>query len=99
MLQKKLRFVAASFLDWWMTVMLIGQHIFYENNPVANGFYENWGYLGLLCYKLPPFIVVFAVVLLIYARGHRKIAYAVLDWGTAVTVGVVLYGFCLFVSR
>ena len=99
MFQKKLRFVAASFLDWWMTVMLIGQCVFYESNPIANAFFLRWGYWGLLCYKLPPFLIIATTVTMIYKKGHRQVACAILDWGTIITLGVVFYGFSIFVTR
>lgn len=99
MFQKKLRFVTASFLDWWMTVMLIEQCVFYENNPFANAIFLRWGYWGLLCYKLPIFLVISLIVMVIHARGNTRVASALLDWGTIITLGVVFYGFYLFITR
>lgn len=99
MLKKITQLALASILDWWMTIMLIGQCIFYENNVVANAFHEKWGYIGLIFYKIPPMLVIVIITTWLQHLKHKKMAFAILDWGTLITLGVVFYSFSLFITR
>jgi hypothetical protein len=98
-------FVLASALDVFMTYILLryqGDHggttRFYESNPIAHSFFLQWGVPGLVGFK---FAMVAFVALITQLIAHSQVASArrVLNFGTIVLVGVVLYSLALYMRN
>ncbi|MCR9291814.1 MAG: DUF5658 family protein [bacterium] len=82
-------FILVNVLDFFLTLMLITFGAF-ETNPVADYFFRNWGFRGMLAYKLAS--VAFVCLLSQYvARISLAKARFILLTGIALVGGVVVY--------
>ncbi|MDB5391049.1 MAG: hypothetical protein JWM11_6695 [Planctomycetaceae bacterium] len=89
--------ILVSALDFTMTYLLLvhPEIHFVESNPIALRFYHNWGFKGLLGFKL--FMALFvALICQFIARKKLELARAVLVFGTFVVGCVVVYSVCLY---
>jgi hypothetical protein len=91
-------FVLASALDVLMTYLLLLRDDFTESNPIALFFLMNWGIKGMIAFKFFMVAVVAAIAQYI-ALTHLKLARRVLNFGTLVVAGVVIYSFTLYVRE
>jgi hypothetical protein len=89
--------ILVSTLDFLMTYLLLVHpdiH-FVESNPIALHFYHDWGFKGLLGFKL--FMALFvALVCQVIARKRLLLARRVLQFGTLVVGLVVVYSVGLY---
>ena len=91
-------FVLASALDVLMTYLLLLRDDFTESNPIALFFLINWGIAGMVAFKFAMVAVVAAIAQYI-AMTKLSLARRVLNFGTLVVAGVVIYSFSLYVRQ
>jgi Domain of unknown function (DUF5658) len=98
-------FLIVSVLDVLMTCMLLGdltgitgQTIFYESNPVARYFFENWHLRGIVYFKFGMVAIVEVIAHLI-ALKNVATARRLLEFGTLIVSVVVIYSLYLLVSH
>ena len=98
-------FLLVSALDVFMTYLLLvnsaeeaGGVGFYESNPVPRFFLNSWGLRGLVCFK---FTMVGVVEILAHTIALKKIVIArrLLEFGTLVVSGVVIYSLLLLLQH
>jgi hypothetical protein len=91
-------FILINALDVVVTFILLNVGNFSESNTLANYFLSRWGVRGMVYYK---FVLVGVVVTVtqIIAKNRLAIARSVLNWGTAIVLGVVIYSCYLFVRH
>lgn len=97
-------FILLNFLDAAVTWILLTRGnqrgdsnlVFGEANRVAGYFLNHWGFRGLLGFKLGLVLFVCLIGLTI-ALKHEERARNVLNFGTVVVTGVVLYSVWLYV--
>ncbi|MEM7477822.1 MAG: DUF5658 family protein [Planctomycetota bacterium] len=90
-------FILANVLDFYMTYLLLSNGAI-ESNPVADFFYKNWGFQGMLYFKLlsVAFICVLAQAIARRSLNHARF---VLLIGTAIVGFVVVYSGWLLYTR
>ena len=98
-------FLMVSALDVFMTYLLLVSSSeegfgpgFYESNPVPRFFLNHWGVRGLVYFK---FTMVGVVEILAHAVALKKIVIArrLLEFGTLVVSGVVIYSLLLLLRH
>lgn len=97
-------FILVNMLDFFATYWLLqhsnelGVRPFTESNPVARFFLDRWGIKGLLGFKLA--IVVFVcVVAQIVALRREATGRRLLQFGTVVVFGVVVYSASIYLRH
>jgi len=97
-------YVLVCVLDIFMTYLLLyllrgrGGAVAVESNPVARYFYVNWGFNGMIYFKMG--MVAFVCVLAqIVAQYKMTTARFLLKFGTLVVGGVVIYSLVLLVRN
>jgi len=96
--RESMAFLVANVLDVCMTrALLFHDHdLFFESNPVARYVLENWGFDGLVWFKLGIVVFVIAICQII-ARQKKDVARRLLQFATLTLSGVVFYSlFLLF---
>jgi len=96
-------FMLVNFLDAAFTWILLtrgnrsgdGGLTFVETNRIAGYFLNHWGLKGLFAFKL-ALVAFVCVVGLTIALRHEERARSVLNFGTLVVTGVVLYSVWLY---
>jgi hypothetical protein len=96
-------FLLANFLDATFTWILLTrgvqsgnpQLVGMESNRIAAYFLNHWGLKGLFAYKLGLVVFVCLIGLAIALRQEQR-ARQVLNFGTLVVTGVVLYSIWLY---
>jgi hypothetical protein len=91
-------FVLVNALDVFMTFILLYVGNFSESNTLANYFLSRWGVRGMVYYKF-VLVGVIVTVTQIIAKNRPGIARRILNWGTAIVLGVVIYSCYLFVRH
>ena len=89
-------FLLVGVLDIFLTHMLLVRGGFREGNPVAEFFLNHWGPRGMVYFKCGVMAVVCVTAQLI-ARQRLDTARRVLQLGTLVTGGVVIYSVTLLI--
>ena len=90
--------VLASALDVFMTYLLLLRDDFTESNPIALFFLTHWGIKGMVAFKFFMVAVVAAIAQYI-AMTKLTVARRILNFGTLVVAGVVIYSFALYVQQ
>lgn len=93
-------FIAVSAMDALLTWLLLTRHSgqIVESNPLALFFLEQWGFTGMVLFK----IMLVSIVLLNYTiivRHRERLARGVMNFGVIVVNTVVLYSLFLLVSH
>ncbi len=98
-------FLLVSALDVFMTYLLLahsgeegGGPRFYESNPVARTFMFYWGVRGLVYFKF-AMVAVVEVIAQIVALKRVETARRLLEFGTVVVGGVVIYSLTLLLRH
>jgi hypothetical protein len=98
-------YLIVSVLDVMMTWILLadfakvgGEVIFYESNPVARFFLEHWNVGGIVAFKFATVAIVETIAHVV-AMQRVEVARRLLDFGTIVVSGVVLYSMYLLISH
>jgi hypothetical protein len=93
---KLLLFAFLSLTDLLLTWHLVesGGGRVYESNPIANIFLTNFGWLGLVIFKLEIVVLVEFLALFI-SRYRPAIGGRILAFGCLTLTGVVLYSYSL----
>jgi len=94
-------FLLVSALDVFMTYLLLrtsaedmGGPRFYESNPVPGYFLDSWGLRGVICFKF-AMVAVVEVIAQIVALKQVETARRLLEFGTLIVGGVVVYSLML----
>ena len=98
--RETLRYVLVSVLDLFMTYILLaqkGMH-FIESNPVAGRFFADWGFKGMVYFKIAMVLLV-CVIAQIVVRRRPRTAKWLLNGATLVVAGVVVYSFVLLLKH
>ncbi len=94
--RKQLLFALLSFADlswtWWL--LDHAESGIYESNPIANWWLQQHGWLGLIGFKIAIVCLVLTLALVI-SRRHPRAGGAVLGFGCAVLLTVVVYSVSL----
>lgn len=85
----------ASTLDFLMTYMLLLRPGFAESNPIALRFYHDWGFKGLLGFKLAMTLFVILICHII-SKTRLDLARRVLHVGTFIVGVVVVYSAMMY---
>ncbi|TWT58457.1 hypothetical protein KOR42_18320 [Thalassoglobus neptunius] len=89
-------FILVNVLDFLMTYLLLSTGKFRESNPIAEFFLHRWGPVqGMLYFKL-SLVVVVCVIAQIIALKKPATARWLLNFGTVIVVGVVVYSLTIF---
>lgn len=96
-------FIFASTLDVLMTYIVMSHSAqegvttrrIYESNPVARFFLDHWGLEGFVYFKF-SLVAFVAVIAQMIATKRIRTARWVLNFGTIVVLGVVIYTLFLF---
>lgn len=91
-------FVFVNALDVFMTYWLLMQEGFTESNPIALYFIHHWGIKGMIYFKFSviAFVCVLAHIIGIY---KPETASRMLNVGTLIVAGVVVYSFTLYLRH
>ncbi|MBM80632.1 MAG: hypothetical protein CMJ78_08575 [Planctomycetaceae bacterium] len=97
-------YVFVCVLDIFMTYVLLymlrgqGGAIATESNPVARYFYVNWGFNGIIYFKMGmvAFVCVLAQIIAQYRMTTAKL---LLNAGKLIVGGVVIYSISLLVRN
>ena len=94
-------FIMVSALDVFMTYMLLRYShdgrtnaVIRESNPIAAFFFSRWGMRGMVYFKF-GLVAVVAVIAQVVARERIETARWLLNIGTIVVGGVVIYSLIL----
>ena len=95
---EKTLFVLVNLMDIAMTSLLLNTGQFIESNPIANYVLNEWGFAGVIAFKL---IVVSMVMLIANIIAMRRIRTSrrLLHFGTLVVGGVVTYSSVLMMMH
>ncbi|WP_417847699.1 DUF5658 family protein [Thalassoglobus sp.] len=89
-------FILVNMIDFFMTYWLLQADLVRESNPIANYFLAHWGPIkGMLYFKLGLVVVVCLIVQVVALKDLKKAAW-VLNFGTVVVSGVVIYSLILY---
>lgn len=94
-------FILVNMLDFFATYRLLqhsnelGFRPFTESNPVARFFLDRWGIRGLLGFKLAIVLFV-SIVAQIVAMRRPATGRRLLQFGTVVVFGVVIYSATIY---
>lgn len=88
-------FILVNALDVFMTYMLLVTGGFRESNQLANYFIARWGIKGMVYFKF-ALVAVVTVIAQIVARKKMSTGRTLLNFGTLIVAGVVIYSFILF---
>ncbi len=93
-------FIAVSAMDALLTWLLLTRHSgqIVESNPLALFCLEQWGFPGMILFK----ILLVSIVVLNYTvivRHRERLARGVMNFGVVVVNAVVLYSLFLLVSH
>jgi hypothetical protein len=92
-------FILVNTLDYFATYWLLHDGGFHERNPVARLFLEGWGLTkGLLLYKL-CLVGTVCLIAQIVATKRLRTAQRLLNFGSLVVGGVVVYSVRLYVQH
>ena len=87
-------FILANVLDIFLTYMLL-RYGAIEANPFANFVLVNWGFVGMITFKL-AIVAMVCVIAQIIAVSRPKTAKFLLWVGTLIVAAVVAYSMLLF---
>ena len=85
-------------MDIFWTKKLLEQPRAIEANPIANFVIGNWGFMGMVIFKL-TIVAVVCIIAQIVAVKRIKTARALLIFGTVLVGGVVIYSWWLFYTK
>ncbi len=89
-------FILVNMLDFFMTYWLLHADLVQESNPVAKYFLDRWGPIkGMLYFKLGLVVVVCLITQIVALKDLAKAKW-VLNFGTIVVSGVVIYSLVLY---
>jgi len=89
-------FILVNALDVFMTYILLNLEGFRESNAIANYVLSRWGIRGMVYFKF-GLVAFTAIVAQIAARKHIRIGRWLLNIGTLIIGGVVVYsGYLMF---
>jgi len=88
-------FILLNALDVFMTyIMLVTGH-FRESNQIANYFLAGWGIKGLVYFKFALVALVTSIAQIV-ARKKFATGRNLLNFGSLIVGGVVIYSFAMF---
>lgn len=90
-------FILANALDVFMTFMLLYTGSFRESNEIANAVLQKFGISGMVFFKF-AIVAVVTVIAQVIALKKPTTAKWVLNGGSVVVFGVVIYSVYLFVK-
>ena len=90
-------FILANALDVFMTFILLNLEDFRESNAIANYVLARWGIRGMVYFKF-GLVALVTVIAQIAARKNIQIGRWLLNFGTIVIGGVVIYSCYLLIS-
>ncbi|QDT40395.1 hypothetical protein Pan241w_04520 [Gimesia alba] len=88
-------FILVNALDVFMTYLLLVTGGFRESNQLANFFIARWGIKGMVYFKF-ALVAVVTVIAQIVARKKMTTGRNLLNFGSLIVAGVVIYSFVLF---
>ncbi len=88
-------FILVNALDVFMTYILLVTGNFRESNQIANYFLAGWGIKGLVYFKF-GLVAVVTLIAQIVARKKFNTGRNLLNFGSLVVAGVVIYSVALF---
>jgi len=88
-------FILVNALDVFMTYLLLVTGSFRESNQLANYFIARWGIKGMVYFKF-ALVAVVTVIAQIVARKKMTTGRNLLNFGSLIVAGVVIYSFILF---
>lgn len=89
-------FILVNALDVFMTYLLLVTGSFRESNQLANYFIAHWGIRGMVYFKF-SLVAVVTVIAQIVARKNMSTGRKLLNFGSAIVAGVVIYSFVLLI--
>lgn len=89
-------FILVNALDVFMTYILLVTGNFRESNQIANYFLAGWGIKGLVYFKF-GLVAVVTLIAQIVARKKFNTGRNLLNFGSLVVAGVVIYSVALFI--
>lgn len=87
-------FILVNALDVFMTYLLLVTGSFRESNQLANYFIAHWGIRGMVYFKF-SLVAVVTVIAQIVARKKMETGRKLLNFGSLIVAGVVIYSFVL----
>lgn len=91
-------FILLNCLDVFMTYILLTKPQAFESNPVANYFLQNFGFNGMVAFKL-VIVAVVCIIAQIAALKNLRLGQCLLVAGSLVVGYVVVYSARLYVSH
>ena len=88
-------FILVNALDVFMTYLLLVTGNFRESNQLANYFIAGWGIKGMVYFKF-TLVAVVTVIAQIVARKKMSTGRNLLNFGSLIVAGVVIYSIALF---
>lgn len=88
-------FILVNALDVFMTYLLLVTGNFRESNQLANYFIAGWGIKGMVYFKF-ALVAVVTVIAQVVARKKMSTGRNLLNFGSLIVAGVVIYSFALF---
>ncbi len=88
-------FIFLNAMDLFMTYLMLVTGHFRESNQIANYFLAGWGIKGMIYFKF-GLVTVVAVIAQIVARKNFATGRNLLNFGSLIVGGVVIYSFAMF---
>tara|TARA_R110002111_G_scaffold256979_1_gene324526 strand:- start:32738 stop:33115 length:378 start_codon:yes stop_codon:yes gene_type:complete len=89
-------FILVNALDVFMTYLLLVTGHFVESNQIANYFLTGWGIKGMVYFKFGLVAVVTSIAQIV-ARKKFSTGRNLLNFGSFIVAGVVIYSVALFI--
>ena len=90
-------FILVNVLDIFMTFILLNLEGFRESNAVANYVLSKWGIRGMVYFKM-GLVAFITVVAQVAARKRMALGRRLLNFGTFIIGGVVIYSAYLLIQ-
>ena len=98
-------FILASALDVFMTYRLLwlsqqqdGGTVFVESNRIADYFFRDWGFKGMVYFKF-TMVTIVCVITQVIARKNLRTARRLLNFATVLVSCVVVYSLILLLRN
>ena len=88
-------FILLNALDVFMTYIMLVTGNFRESNQIANFFLAGWGIKGLVYFKF-ALVALVTLIAQIVARKRMSTGRNLLNFGSLIVGGVVIYSFAMF---
>lgn len=88
-------FILLNAMDVFMTYLMLVSGGFRESNQIANFFLAGWGIKGLVYFKF-GLVAFVTVVAQIVAQKKYSAGRNLLNFGSLIVGGVVIYSFAMF---